>query len=49
MYLMRVTGSVVGLAVFWACVLHRIVKELVLLVYVRSYVLCHVVVLRVTC
>ena len=37
MYFVRVTGSVVGLAVFWVGVLHIIVKELVLL-YVRLYV-----------
>ena len=47
MYLVRVTGSVVGLAVFWVCVLHIIFKELVLL-YVRIYI-CDVVVLHVTC
>ena len=37
MHLVRATGSVVGLAVFWGCVLHIIFKELVLL-YVRFYV-----------
>ena len=48
MYFVRVTGSVVGLAVLWVGVLHIIVKELVLL-YVRLYKsICHVV-FRVTC
>ena len=37
MYLVCVTGSVVGLAVFLVCVLHTIFKERVSL-YVRFYV-----------
>ena len=43
---MRVTGSVVGLAVFGVCVLHIIVKELVLLYnYARIYVGLYVMLL----
>ena len=34
MYLVRITGSVVGLAVFWMCVLHIFFKETCLTIHV---------------
>ena len=37
--ILRMTGSVVGVAVLWVCVLHIILKELVLIyMYVSMYV-----------
>ena len=51
MYLVRVTGSVVGLAGFFGCVCSTLIlRNLSYYMYIsRPICICHVVVLHVTC